>query len=174
MADGLAAAHQAGILRRDIEPANILVVKNGYAKLADFGLAKLEERIGPAEPTRTLTESPTRPGMIRGTIPYMSPKQASGRALDARSYIFSFSVVLYELLAGKRPFTGLGYMGRARTWRAARLFLANAGGLTWIEAGAGQPRLLFSEMTGRGHVQVAAGGCGDVGALLAAAGAVRE
>src|SRR5271163_4671433 len=98
VADGLATAHAAGILHRDIKPDNILVAKNGYAKLSDFGLAKLEERTGPEEGTQTLTG--TRPGMIIGTFAYMSPEQASGRVTDARSDIFSFGIVLYELLAG--------------------------------------------------------------------------
>ena len=105
VADGLAAAHSAGILHRDIKPANILVAKNGYAKLADFGLAKLTE-IPQGDATRTLTDAHTRPGMVVGTIAYMSPEQASGKPLDARSDIFSFGVVLYELVGGKRPFTG--------------------------------------------------------------------
>jgi serine/threonine protein kinase len=104
VADGLATAHAAGILHRDIKPDNILVAKNGYAKLSDFGLAKLEERPGPEEGTETLTG--TRPGTIMGTFAYMSPEQASGRAMDARSDIFSFGIVLYELLAGRRPFSG--------------------------------------------------------------------
>ena len=105
IADGMATAHDAGILHRDIKPANILVTKSGYAKLADFGLAKLVE---PADSdiTSTLTEGRTRPGMVLGTIAYMSPDQASGQKLDARSDIFSFGVVLYELLSGQRPFTG--------------------------------------------------------------------
>ena len=105
VADGLVAAHSAGILHRDIKPANILVGKNGYAKLADFGLAKLTE-VSQHDATRTLTEAHTRPGMVVGTIAYMSPEQASGKPLDARSDIFSFGVVLYELIAGQRPFVG--------------------------------------------------------------------
>jgi Tol biopolymer transport system component/tRNA A-37 threonylcarbamoyl transferase component Bud32 len=105
VADGLAAAHEAGILHRDVKPTNILIARNGYAKLADFGLAKLapSDRIE-VDPNRL--ELPTQKGAILGTIAYMSPEQASGGVLDARSDIFSFAVVLYELLAGKRPFGG--------------------------------------------------------------------
>ena len=106
VADALAAAHEAGILHRDVKPANILVGNNGYAKLLDFGLAKLVEHPLVDADARTQTEARTRPGVIIGTIAYMSPEQASGKPLDARSDIFSFGVVLYELLARRRPFEG--------------------------------------------------------------------
>lgn len=106
VADGLAAAHEAGILHRDIKPDNILVTASGYAKLADFGLAKLELGPASASVTRTLTEEQTRKGIVIGTVAYMSPEQASGQPLDARSDMFSFGVVLYEMLSGQRPFSG--------------------------------------------------------------------
>jgi eukaryotic-like serine/threonine-protein kinase len=105
VADGLAAAHEAGILHRDIKPENILITKSGYGKLADFGLAKLRE-VAAAEDSVTVADMRTRAGIVVGTTPYMSPEQAIGRAVDPRSDIFSFGTVLYEALSGHRPFTG--------------------------------------------------------------------
>ena len=107
IADGLACAHEAGIVHRDVKPENILVSKNGYAKLVDFGLAKLlEPPDASGQETKTPNKAATRPGVVIGTVAYMSPEQAAGRPIDARSDIFAFGVVLYELLAGERPFAG--------------------------------------------------------------------
>jgi serine/threonine-protein kinase len=100
IAGALAAAHAAGILHRDLKPANIMVA-SGRIKLLDFGLARLLDPVVPGDETATLR---TLPGAIMGTAAYMSPEQAEGRNLDARSDIFSFGLVLYEMLSGQRAF----------------------------------------------------------------------
>lgn len=106
IADGLAAAHDAGIIHRDIKPQNVLVMRSGHAKLADFGLARLIADTDASAESVTTTYLKTEPGLVVGTIGYMSPEQVDGQRLDARSDIFSFGIVLYELLTGRRPFQG--------------------------------------------------------------------
>jgi len=105
--DALGAAHEKGIVHRDLKPGNILLTKNGV-KVLDFGLAKIKHAPAVDDPnlTRTAAVSLTAQGSILGTLPYMSPEQVEGHDADARSDIFAFGVVLYELIAGTRPFTG--------------------------------------------------------------------
>jgi serine/threonine protein kinase len=103
------AAHEAGITHRDIKPENVMLRCDSIVKVLDFGLAKLTEQRPDAVDSEapTIAKVNTDPGTVMGTASYMSPEQARGQEVDARSDIFSFGVVLYEMLAGRAPFTGV-------------------------------------------------------------------
>jgi len=106
VAKALEATHAAGIVHRDIKPENIMLRPDGYVKVLDFGIAKLTERQAPIISTEaaTMMKIHTAPGVVMGTVYYMSPEQARGQEVDARTDIWSLGVVLYEMVAGRPPF----------------------------------------------------------------------
>ncbi len=111
VAGAIAYAHEKGVIHRDIKPENIMLRPDGYVKVLDFGIAKLTERRSETtttDPKEALTRMKveTSPGVVMGTVHYMSPEQARGEELDSRTDVFSFGAVLYEMATGRQPFVG--------------------------------------------------------------------
>jgi serine/threonine-protein kinase len=110
IADALTKAHAAGIVHRDLKPGNIMVTEDGLVKVLDFGLAKFNPNMatsdGENDAERTNQFTLTLPGAVTGTVAYMSPEQARGEPVDARSDIFSFGIVMFEMFSGHLPFIG--------------------------------------------------------------------
>ncbi len=106
IAHGLAAAHEKGIIHRDLKPENLFLTKDGRVKILDFGLAKLTQADSGSHTSLPTMTHATEAGVVMGTAGYMSPEQVRGVAVDARSDIFSFGAILYEMLSGKRAFHG--------------------------------------------------------------------
>jgi serine/threonine-protein kinase len=125
VADALDAAHEAGVIHRDLKPANLKITPEGKAKVLDFGLAKALEAEWPGAADGETETNLSRAGVVMGTVPYMSPEQASGRPVDRRTDIWAFGCVMYEALSGKRTFPGdtvakilVGILDREPEWGA--------------------------------------------------------
>src|SRR5579872_3554090 len=106
IASGLAAAHDRGIVHRDLKPENLFITNDGRVKILDFGLAKLTRPEATGSADAPTMHNITEPGLVMGTVGYMSPEQVRGKAADPRSDIFSFGTILYEMISGKRAFHG--------------------------------------------------------------------
>src|SRR5215467_7937031 len=106
IAKGLAAAHEKGIVHRDLKPENVFLTRDGRVKILDFGLAKLKPETVESGQTDMQTISGTQPGVVLGTMGYMSPEQVRGKAADRRSDLFAFGTILYEMLSGQKAFRG--------------------------------------------------------------------
>ena len=107
LADAVSCAHRAGITHRDLKPDNVMIDRDGRLRVLDFGLAKLHDASGLGEKTQAATATVvTEEGKILGTVAYMSPEQAEGKTVDARSDVFSLGTMLYEMASGERPFRG--------------------------------------------------------------------
>ena len=106
IAEGLARAHDKGVVHRDLKPANVMLSEDGHAKIIDFGLAKLVGALSGDDAAQTVIKNETDPGVVLGTVTYMSPEQTRGGKVDHRSDVFSFGLVLHEMLTGRPPFAG--------------------------------------------------------------------